>query len=45
MRIIKHVSNYGESFERNAGGGRVKIKRNQNALWTKGVLQYWILVW
>jgi general L-amino acid transport system substrate-binding protein len=40
-RIIKHVGNYGESFERNIGeGSRLKIKRGQNALWTKGGLQY-----
>jgi general L-amino acid transport system substrate-binding protein len=43
MRIIKHVGNYGESFERNVGeGSRLKIKRGQNALWTKGGLQYGI---
>lgn len=41
VRIIKHVGNYGESFERNVGeGSRLKIKRGQNALWTKGGLQY-----
>jgi general L-amino acid transport system substrate-binding protein len=41
VRIIKHVGNYGESFERNLGGGSgLKIKRGQNALWTKGGLQY-----
>lgn len=40
-RIIKHVGNYGESFERNVGmGSRLKIARGQNALWTKGGLQY-----
>lgn len=40
-RIVKHVGNYGESFERNVGeGSRLKIKRGQNALWTKGGLQY-----
>jgi general L-amino acid transport system substrate-binding protein len=40
-RIIKHVGNYGESFERNVGAGsRLKISRGQNALWTKGGLQY-----
>jgi general L-amino acid transport system substrate-binding protein len=40
-RIIKHVGNYGEVFERNIGeGSRLKIKRGQNALWTKGGLQY-----
>ena len=40
-RIIKHVGNYGESFERNVGeSSRLKIKRGLNALWTKGGLQY-----
>ena len=45
VRIIKHVGNYGESFERNVGeGSRLKIKRGQNAQWTKGGLQYGIPV-
>jgi general L-amino acid transport system substrate-binding protein len=45
VRIIKHVGNYGESFERNLGeGSTLKIKRGQNALWTKGGLQYGIPV-
>jgi general L-amino acid transport system substrate-binding protein len=40
-RVIKHIGNYGESFERNVGeGSPLKIKRGQNALWTKGGLQY-----
>ena len=40
-RIIKHVGNYGESFERNLGqGSPLKIARGLNALWTKGGLQY-----
>ena len=40
-RIIKHVGNYGESFERNVGmGSPIKIARGLNALWTKGGLQY-----
>lgn len=40
-RIVKHVGNYGEVFERNVGeSSRLKIKRGQNALWTKGGLQY-----
>jgi general L-amino acid transport system substrate-binding protein len=40
-RIIKHVGNYGEAFERNVGqGSRLKIQRGQNALWSKGGLQY-----
>ncbi len=45
VRLIKHVGNYGESFEKNVGeGSRLKIKRGQNALWTKGGLQYGIPV-
>jgi general L-amino acid transport system substrate-binding protein len=40
-RIIKHVGNYGESFERNVGQGSVlKIPRGLNGLWNKGGLQY-----
>jgi general L-amino acid transport system substrate-binding protein len=40
-RVIKHVGNYGESFERSVGSGsRLKIARGVNALWTKGGLQY-----
>jgi general L-amino acid transport system substrate-binding protein len=40
-RIIKHVGNYGESFEKNVGASSLlKIARGQNALWTKGGLQY-----
>jgi general L-amino acid transport system substrate-binding protein len=41
VRIVQHVGNYGESFERNIGeGSRLKINRGQNALWIKGGLQY-----
>jgi general L-amino acid transport system substrate-binding protein len=40
-RIIKHVGNYGEAFERNVGGGsRLQIARGVNALWNQGGLQY-----
>ncbi|MCP8939895.1 amino acid ABC transporter substrate-binding protein [Alsobacter sp. SYSU M60028] len=40
-RIIKHVGNYGEMFERTVGqGSPLKIARGLNALWTKGGLQY-----
>jgi general L-amino acid transport system substrate-binding protein len=40
-RIVKLVGNYGEVFERNLGqGSLLKITRGQNALWTKGGLQY-----
>jgi general L-amino acid transport system substrate-binding protein len=40
-RIIKHVGNYGEVFERTVGqSSPLKIPRGYNALWTKGGLQY-----
>jgi general L-amino acid transport system substrate-binding protein len=40
-RIVKHVGNYGEVFERNVGqGSPLKLPRGYNALWTKGGLQY-----
>lgn len=45
VRIIKHVGNYGEVFDRNIGeGSPMKIKRGINDLWTKGGLQYGIPV-
>ncbi|MEZ5788538.1 MAG: amino acid ABC transporter substrate-binding protein [Xanthobacteraceae bacterium] len=41
QRIIKHVGNYGEVFERNVGqGSPLKISRGLNNLWTKGGIQY-----
>jgi general L-amino acid transport system substrate-binding protein len=41
VRVIRHVGNYGEAFERNVGmGSPLKIQRGQNALWNKGGLQY-----
>jgi general L-amino acid transport system substrate-binding protein len=41
VRIVKHVGNYGEVFERNIGqGSPLKIARGLNNLWTKGGLQY-----
>jgi general L-amino acid transport system substrate-binding protein len=41
VRIIKHVGNYGEAFERNVGqGSQLKIARGLNALWNKGGLQF-----
>ena len=44
-RIVKHIGNYGESFDRNVGeGSRLKIKRGLNALWTQGGIQYGIPV-
>ncbi|WP_186417457.1 amino acid ABC transporter substrate-binding protein [Bosea sp. CS1GBMeth4] len=40
-RIVKNVGNYGESFERTVGSRSVlRMSRGQNALWTKGGLQY-----
>jgi general L-amino acid transport system substrate-binding protein len=41
VRIVKHVGNYGEVFERNVGSGsRLGISRGLNRLWTKGGIQY-----
>ena len=41
VNIIKAVGNYGEVFERNVGeSSPLKIARGQNALWSKGGLQY-----
>jgi general L-amino acid transport system substrate-binding protein len=41
VRVIRHVGNYGESFDRHLGqGSQLKIARGLNALWTKGGLQY-----
>lgn len=41
VRIVKHVGNYGEAFERNIGAGSpLKISRGLNAAWNKGGLQY-----
>ncbi|MBI3436237.1 MAG: amino acid ABC transporter substrate-binding protein [Proteobacteria bacterium] len=40
-RMVKHLGNYGEIFERNIGqGSPLKITRGLNSLWTKGGLQY-----
>jgi general L-amino acid transport system substrate-binding protein len=40
-QIVKHVGNYGESFERTVGASSpLKIARGQNNLWNKGGLQY-----
>lgn len=40
-RIVKHVGNYGEAFERNLGHGTaLDLERRLNALWTKGGLIY-----
>lgn len=41
VQIVKQVGNYGDSFERNVGGGSpLKIARGINALWKNGGLQY-----
>jgi len=41
VRIVRHVGNYGESFDRTVGqGSPLKIARGLNALWNKGGLQY-----
>jgi general L-amino acid transport system substrate-binding protein len=41
VRIVRHVGNYGESFDRNVGtGSRLGISRGVNRLWTKGGIQY-----
>jgi len=41
VRIVRHVGNYAEVFERNGGeGSPLKIKRGLNALPSKGGLQY-----
>ena len=41
FRIVKHVGNYGESFERNIGSGSpLKMERGLNRLWSKGGIQY-----
>jgi general L-amino acid transport system substrate-binding protein len=38
-RVIRHVGNYGEIFERNVGEP-FDLERGQNALWTDGGLMY-----
>jgi general L-amino acid transport system substrate-binding protein len=41
VKIITQVGNYGESFEKHLGPNtKLAIARGQNALWTKGGLQY-----
>ena len=41
VKIVSSVGNYGEIFERNVGASTpLGIARGQNALWTKGGLQY-----
>jgi len=41
VRIVKHVGNYGEIYDRTLGeGSPIKIARGLNNLWSKGGLQY-----
>jgi general L-amino acid transport system substrate-binding protein len=41
VRILKHVGNYGESFERHLGPKtRIGLDRGPNNLWNNGGLQY-----
>jgi general L-amino acid transport system substrate-binding protein len=41
VRIIRHVGNYAEIFDRNVGeNSRLKIDRGLNKLWNKGGIQY-----
>jgi general L-amino acid transport system substrate-binding protein len=41
VRIIRHVGNYGEVYERNVGtGSKLGIPRGLNALWTQGGILY-----
>ena len=41
VRIIRHVGNYGEVFERNVGtSSQLAIPRGINSLWTNGGIQY-----
>jgi general L-amino acid transport system substrate-binding protein len=40
-RIVRHVGNYGEVFDRNVGASsKLGISRGLNRLWTKGGIQY-----
>jgi general L-amino acid transport system substrate-binding protein len=40
-RIIRHVGNYGEVYDRNVGAeSRLKIPRGLNQLWSAGGIQY-----
>lgn len=40
-RILRHVGNYGESFDRNLGpGSKLGIPRGLNQLWNKGGILY-----
>jgi general L-amino acid transport system substrate-binding protein len=40
-RIIRHVGNYGEVYDRNLGeNSQLKIPRGLNHLWSEGGIQY-----
>jgi general L-amino acid transport system substrate-binding protein len=40
-RIIRHVGNYGEVYDRNVGeGSKLAIPRGLNQLWNAGGIQY-----
>ncbi|MCC4243670.1 amino acid ABC transporter substrate-binding protein [Stappia indica] len=40
-RIVRHVGNYGESFDRNLGtGSPMQLPRGVNALWSQGGIQF-----
>jgi general L-amino acid transport system substrate-binding protein len=40
-RIIRHVGNYGEVYDRNIGeGSKLKIPRGLNQIWSAGGIQY-----
>ena len=41
VRILRHVGNYGESFERNLGSGSpLRMERGLNRLWSRGGIQF-----
>jgi general L-amino acid transport system substrate-binding protein len=41
VRIIRHVGNYGEVYDRNVGvGSKLGIPRGLNQLWSEGGIQY-----
>jgi general L-amino acid transport system substrate-binding protein len=41
VRIVRHVGNYSEVFERNIGNSsRLAIPRGLNSLWSNGGIQY-----
>jgi general L-amino acid transport system substrate-binding protein len=41
VRIVRHVGNYRESFDRNLGAkSRIGLPRGLNNLWGKGGIQF-----